>query len=457
LPGHPGSIKSSGRVINEYGIKKVGLAIAGLSALTLSGAVVVRAVHAGLRPGYNSIERKGGDMRSRISTCVTAMTLATALAIPVRLAAQDHQDGENARFITFDAPGAGTGSGQGTAPLAVNPARASTGLYIDASNVYHGFLRARNGTISTFDAPGAGTGSGQGTYAVSINSAGAITGADLDAGNVWHAFLRAPSGSITTFDVPGAGTGAFQGTQPAVTSGINPAGAITGWYIDASNVYHGFLRAPTGSITTFDVPGAGTGSGQGTLGQSINPAGVISGYSVDSANVYHGFLRARNGTISTFDAPGAGTGAFQGTFPSTINPAGVIVGDYYDAGNVDHGFLRAPDGTFTTFDAPGAGTGSFQGTRPLDINPAGVVTGFYVDASNVYHGFLRVPCEGDEDCEDNEGATATPEVNAAPDTQRSSTVAPSNPALSGRGMPDWLLSPYGQRYRIPGSGTGPKN
>ena len=63
---------------------------------------------------------------------------------------------------------------------------------------------------------------------------------------------------MTTFDVPGD----LNGTQP---NDINPAGAITGNYGDAGNVYHGFLRARNGTITTFDVPGAGAGSGQGTF------------------------------------------------------------------------------------------------------------------------------------------------------------------------------------------------
>jgi hypothetical protein len=51
-------------------------------------------------------------------------------------------------------------------------------------------------------------------------------------------FVRTPDSAITTFDDPGAGTGLFQGTTP---SGINPAGAIVGYYLDASNVFHGFL------------------------------------------------------------------------------------------------------------------------------------------------------------------------------------------------------------------------
>src|SRR5215469_13483345 len=58
----------------------------------------------------------------------------------------------------------------------------------------------------------------------------------------------------------------------------------------------------------------------------------------------------------TFDVPGAGTGAGQGTTPYAINPSGAIAGPYTDANNVDHGFLRAADGTISTFDVAGAST-----------------------------------------------------------------------------------------------------
>jgi len=63
----------------------------------------------------------------------------------------------------------------------------------------------------------------------------------VDPSDVNHGFVRALDGTITTFDVPGAETGPFQGTIPLAN---NPAGAITGYYIDASNVTHGFLRTP---------------------------------------------------------------------------------------------------------------------------------------------------------------------------------------------------------------------
>src|SRR6266496_2195431 len=229
-----------------------------------------------------------------------------------------------------------------------------------------GFLNFRNTsfvgpqpTITTFDAPGAGTGPGQGSIAFAINPAGTISGRYADPGGAIHAIVRSPDGAIITFDAPGAGTGPRQGTRPF---SINPAGVTAGYYNDASGVFHGFLRTPDGTITTFDAPNAGTGPGQGTFvftGFCLNPAGAIAGSSLDASDVYHGFLRAPDGTITTFDVPGAGTGPFQGTLPLGINEAGTIEGFYLDSSDVNHGFVRASDGTLTTFDVPGAGTGPF--------------------------------------------------------------------------------------------------
>ena len=105
--------------------------------------------------------------------------------------------------------------------------------------------------------------------------------------------------------------------------------------------------APNGAFTTFDVPGAGTGPGQGTQGQGINPVGTIAGNYFDASSVNHGFVRDKHGGLTTFYAPGVGTlpqtvgHSFigQGTFPSMPNPPGAIVGSSLDASNAYHGFL----------------------------------------------------------------------------------------------------------------------
>jgi len=298
-------------------------------------------------------------------------------------------------IITFDGPGAGTVFSPACAPFcgtfayAVNDPGVIVGFYTDTNIVPHGFLRTPDGNITSFDAPGAGLGFGlnEGTVAYSINNQGTIAGQFQDPKLVFHGFVRYPDGTITTFDAPGAGAGAFQGT---LGEGINPAGAIDGFYYDASNVVHGFLRAPDGTFTTFDAPGAGTGAFQGTfpLEKSINPGGEIDGYYIDQNYVLHGFVRARDGTFTSIDPLGS-----TFTIAGGINPAGAIAGYYYDANSVGHGFLRAPDGSFTIFDAPGADTtpGSGNGTFAFSVNAMGMITGIYIDASNVFHGFLRSP------------------------------------------------------------------
>src|SRR6516164_3722575 len=338
--------------------------------------------------------RNENKMKSRMLISITAITVLAAVAIPQQFAAQDNRDDKQAKIVTFEAPQSGTGLGQGTRALGINPSGAITGFTRDASNVRHGFLRARDGAFTMFDAPGAGTGPGQGTRAYSINPGGAIAGWYSDASGVVHGYLRARDGSFTTFDVPGAGgagTGPYPGT---LASFINPAGAITGLYTDTNYAAHGFVRAPDGTITTFDAPGAGTGSGEGTFVETptggINPAGEITGDSCDAVTC-HGYLRSPDGSFTIFDAPGAGTAANQGTGGFGINPAGVITGFYIDTNNTMHGFVRAKHGDITTFDAPGAGTGASQGTEPFANNPAGAATGFYIDADNVFHGFLRTP------------------------------------------------------------------
>ena len=199
-----------------------------------------------------------------------------------------------------------------------------------------------------------------------------------------HGFLRASSGALTTFDAPGVGAGAGQGTFMASYEGLSADGALAGWYLDANSVSHGYFRAADGAITTFDAPGAGTGANQGTFAYGITP--VIPGVFIDANSVMHGFVRSAGGVFTTIDIPGA-----SGTNVQNINLVGLIDGDYYDANGASHGFVRAPFGTIVRFDAPGAGTASGQGTYVGANNTAGEIPGYYTDANNVYHGFLWKP------------------------------------------------------------------
>lgn len=295
----------------------------------------------------------------------------------------------------FDAAGAGTGASQGTFALSLDAEGNIAGMYADSGGAYHGFVRAADGTITEFDAPGAGTGGHRGTIPLSINE-GVIAGSYVTGSpgttSVYHGFVRAADGTITSFDPPDAGTSDTQGTQ---TADINSAGVITGSYIDSDYVRHGYLRSADGTFTSpIDGPNAG---GVGTVPASIDTAGDIAGFYEDANSLYHGFVLPTGGTIAVIDAPGAATtaasgnglGSIAGTLATSINTTGVIAGLYTDSSGVFHGFIRAADGTITDpLDAPNAGTTALEGTVGFGINDSGVITGTYADANEGLHGFV---------------------------------------------------------------------
>ncbi len=346
------------------------------------------------------VVRAGLARRSRGRELVKIALLCFCLIFVVATPAR--AQGSVGTFTTVDVPGAGAGVLQGTFPVSINAAGDVTGFYGDTSSVFHGFVRAADGTMTyPIDAPGAGTGNFYGTFPVSINAVGDITGMCLETNNALRGFRRTADGTITPIDVPGAGTGNNQGTLPF---SINRAGVITGIYKDMRALRHGFVRAADGTMTyPIDVPGAGTtgsAQGQGTQPLSINSSGEITGFYVAANGGFHGFLRAANGAMTyPIDVPGAGTSggtehylAFTGTIPISINANGDIAGVYTDTSGLRHGFVRAAGGTMIDpIDAPGIGTAPnpLQGTFPLNINTVGDITGFYSDASGVLHGFVR--------------------------------------------------------------------
>jgi uncharacterized membrane protein len=314
-------------------------------------------------------------------------------------------------FIVIDVPGStclpafgnifpvselGNFFGPCTSVNAMNPSKVVTGTYQDDIGAFHGYVQYPDGSFTKFDVPGAtcasGSIAGLCTYPAGINPSGAISGywyqqASCKYGTCeyFHGFLRTPDGTITSFDVP-------SGVGSTYAGAINPEGAITGWYgsLQCPNppIYDcGFLRAPDGTFTSFSPP-----SGSYSINPiAINPNGTIIGWYTDvvpphgDPGATHGFVRTRDGTFTSFDAPGANTFPFQGTLPYGITPEGTITGYYFDVNVVSHGFLRTRDGTITSFDYPGT-TG---GTSALAINPEGTITGSYLNAAGAFPGFVR--------------------------------------------------------------------
>jgi hypothetical protein len=364
---------------------------------------------------------------------------ALALSVPASASELD--------IKTFNAPGAGNNgaTSQGTVGVGVNVWGAIVGITRDSNDVRHGFMRAPDGRFVIFDHPEAGTGPGQGTRVNALNALGAVSGSVRDANGYDHPYIRDPNGYFITINFPGllGGNGGginlvgaavgnylnltddnslfrhyhayLRSPNGAITKfdpvgsantdipngAINDWGAITGDYWVcapdfSSCTVHGFVRAPSGVITSFDVPGAGADGYnlQGTFPQGINDLGEIVGYYEDANNVNHGFVRSATGVITTFDAPGAcGAAAppagcaYNGTFAYGINSLGAVVGQYWDENTVPHGFLRAANGSINKFDVPRAG----YLTLPVSINAWGLITGYAYDANFVVHGLLVKP------------------------------------------------------------------
>ena len=206
------------------------------------------------------------------------------------------------------------------------------------------------------------------------------------------------SQKLVTFDVPGSSY-----THPTA---INLIGQITGYYSDSSG-YHGFVRQPGGSLTSFDVPLNPGGFPPNAIPMDINAEGQIAGFYAFEIQ-YHGFLRQPDGTIVQFTSSTLPSSTLQAKvsvaydlptcggedwwLPFAINDLGQITGSGPGDSPGGSGFVRAVDGTLTYFDVPPQ-FGVYGSTCPHDINVWGQVIGYYVDGGygGIKRGFLRQP------------------------------------------------------------------
>lgn len=230
-------------------------------------------------------------------------------------------------------------------------------------------LPRRSGQYHSLRCPNQYRGS---TFAKSINDGGSIVGSYEDT--TYHGFVRDPSGTITTFDPPGS--------TLTIPDTINQSGFISGAYYDSASLLHGFVLSPSGDYTIIDVPGA---SGQGTVAAIINDRGMIAGAYYDGIFL-RGYLRSAKGQYTTVESP---SGEF--TEVVSMNNSGRLSGSTQKLSGLYAGFVRDNSGNITVFQVPGAGFGQEeeQGTVPVGINSGGTVAGYYYDANKVPHGFIR--------------------------------------------------------------------
>jgi hypothetical protein len=309
------------------------------------------------------------------------------------------------KFVVFDHPLGGTdGSlGEGTRVAGVNALGTVAGsvrtpVKAGVPFVDIPFVRDLDGTFHNVIVPNfnGGDGNAINLWGVMVGNLLLTTDNNGPAFLHFHGFIRDPSGKVTLFDPPGS-----QETD-IPTYSINDFGVVTGDYVTcnadlSSCAVHGFVRTPDGKYNSFDAPGASADGldGGGTFPAGINDLGEVSGNYVDANFVVHGFVRRADGRITTFDVRTTCTDnhnppadcAFEGTYAGNINIIGRVVGTYFGEDGNPHGFWRDADGSITQFDYPGA---NFL-TEPAGINDSGQITGVVSDPNGVIHGLLVNP------------------------------------------------------------------
>jgi len=209
--------------------------------------------------------------------------------------------------------------------------------------------------------------------AFGINDDGHIVG-EFGADNT-HGFLLV-HGKMTQIDVP------YQGAAGTFANDINNAGTVVGaWYMNDGAPNHGFTWRNGVFTQVPDYPGASQ-----TWPWGINGAGDLSGYVVDANGVDHGFL-LKNGVYTLLDFPGAAYTNAVG-----LNDSDTVVGFYCmtlqeceGSGTAVQGFVYS-NGTYTTVDYPVVPTSQLG-----RISNSGVMLGYYYDASGAIHGYLVNP------------------------------------------------------------------
>lgn len=192
------------------------------------------------------------------------------------------------KFTLFELPAAFEPSFFAPNITAINPGGMILGSYFDANFAVHGWLRTIDGKFTTFDAPNAAFNFFQGTSPTSINDSGVVTGFyyDTTENSNLRVFLRAPNGTFSSFDTPQLG---FVGGAAS----INSSGAVAGFVPGAvctdtcTSVFISFLRSANSTISTVSDPVAVQETGV----NAINPAGTMIGFYLDANNVAHGFVR----------------------------------------------------------------------------------------------------------------------------------------------------------------------
>jgi uncharacterized membrane protein len=200
------------------------------------------------------------------------------------------------------------------------------------------------------------------SFAFGLNNNGKVVGSFVNARNVYEGFIY---DGATYKEIS-------QSASLTQANGVNDNNIVVGDYIGKDQLSHGFFLRD-GQFIAFDA----SGNNVSTYIYAINNAGNFVGYTQKQGERANAYVHL-GGTVKHF--------TFQGnyTFAFGIDSKNEVVGWFIDSSFLVHGFYRGAGGKMTQIDYPGAAT-----TELLGINDSGEITGLYVDTKNVAHGFVR--------------------------------------------------------------------
>jgi hypothetical protein len=294
-----------------------------------------------------------GTMLILPAACGGTATAATQLAL-----INTCPTNANFTFTTLNYPG----DTAFTQLLGINDAGVIVGYHGSGADAQHpnkGFEIDIRGAFSDENFPGSLQ-----TQVVGINARGDTAGFYVDINNRTHGFLRV-GGVYTTADFPN--------TMFNQLLGLNNFGVAAGYWQDAKGIQFPYT-AKGGVYTMIATPGT---SAQAT---GVDDNGDVSGFYVTAAGVTHGFWIPFGKALVTIDYPGS-------TFTQALglNNLGDVVGTYNDAMAKTHGFIYNVFSTqFESIDEiNGVGTTVVNG-----LNNVGQIVGFYLDMTGKTNGFV---------------------------------------------------------------------
>ena len=219
-----------------------------------------------------------------------------------------------------------------------------------------------DGVFTTYDFPGS-----KNTFFYALGNDGTAAGHYEDSDGLYHGVVL-ENGEWRQYDFPDAVETEIYGISDAT-------GDLTGNFIDASGVRHGFS-----GNTIVEVPDAAA-----TYADFVSASGAIVGSYIDSDGIYQAYARAPDGRLGFADI--LTEFDLEYLFLHGINDVGIIVGRAKAVGDVPRTYVGR-FGQMHELRFPGS-----VSTEGYNINQDGSVVGHYDSPDGRRHGFIARPAD----------------------------------------------------------------